>query len=301
MSSAKPTIPARQKTQYKNAWFAQLSLGFSSASNGTVLGDIARVGPLSVQKAFYPEGRDCAHVYLLHPPAGIVSGDELVVHIQNHPGAHSLITTPGANRFYRARDDVENKTQRQITGIQLAENAKCENFPQETIVYPGAAGVNTVDVKLHNSSVYLGWDITCLGLPSAGKAFTSGQYTQLNTVYCDDRLIYHDRIAITQENHLQHHIAGLNQHTVFATFLAYANEARVSEAQSKALVDTLRELIQQAQAEQKVSVSRVRQLIIIRYLGEQAEECKALFCKMWQVLRPLYIGKNSMQPRIWYT
>ena len=89
----------------KNTWLANLALEFSFTANGTQLTKTMRNGPLSVQKAFYPEGTDCAHIYLLHPPAGIVSGDELRINITVNSQAHTLITTPGANRFYRARVD----------------------------------------------------------------------------------------------------------------------------------------------------------------------------------------------------
>ena len=296
-------IKLNEQACTKNAWLADLSLEFSFTPSGTQLTRTKRLGPLNVQKAFYPEGRDCAHIYLLHPPAGIVSGDELNISITINPQAHSLVTTPGANRFYRAREDenIGDPKQRQTTTLTLAENSKCENFPLETIVYDGAQGFNTVDVHVSESSVYLGWDITCLGLPSSSRPFEQGQYHQLNKVYCDDKIIYHDRIAINADNQLQQHVAGLNQHSVFATFMAYASEQHVSQESSRDLVEQLRTLIAENQAETKISISQIRQLLIMRYLGNHAEECKDLFIKMWQIIRPLYLDKKGTLPRIWHT
>ena len=69
----------------KRGWLARLGLTFSHSVHGTQLARTKRVGPLSIQKAFYPEGRDCAHIYLLHPPAGIVSGDVLQVDLHLPP------------------------------------------------------------------------------------------------------------------------------------------------------------------------------------------------------------------------
>ena len=182
----------------KSAWLASLSLEFSLTLSGSQLTYTKRNGPLSVQKAFYPEGRDCAHIYLLHPPAGIVSGDELHITIKVNEQAHTLVTTPGANRFYRSREDLSIGDSKQIQhcNIFIAKQAKCENFPLETIVYEGADGFNTVDVHLTNDSAYLGWDMTCLGLPRSSQLFKNGHYSQLNRVYCDNTLIYHDRISI---------------------------------------------------------------------------------------------------------
>ena len=287
----------------KNSWLANLSLEFSLTPSGTQLTRTKRNGPLSVQKAFYPEGRDCAHIYLLRPPAGIVSGDELRINIQVNQQAHSLVTTPGANRFYRAREDLTIGDSKQVQHCELllSSQAKCENFPLETIVYEGADGFNTVDVHLQPDSAYLGWDITCLGLPSSGQPFKQGSYTQLNRVYCADTLIYHDRIAIKPDNNIHQHMAGLNNHSVFATFMAYAPAGQLSDIDKKVLIEQLRECMIESGAEHKVSISQIRQLLVIRYLGQHAEECKALFIQLWQKIRPLYLNKPANIPRVWHT
>lgn len=288
-------------------WVANLTLDFSFNSLGTQLRRTRRNGPLTVQKAFYPEGQDCAHIYLLHPPAGIVSGDELHVEINLADNAHTLITTPGANRFYRAREDanIGISKQVQVTTLNVNNGAKCENFPQETIIYNGADGFNTVDIHLTEQSVYLGWDITCMGLPSSNELFTLGQYTQLNRVFIDNTLIYHDRIAISASNNLLHHPAGLAGNSVFATFLIYApqqlNHNQAQSPSSKIVVANMRAIINEQQAQQHISITDIDGLLVIRYIGHQAQQCKKLFLLLWQVLRPLTVDKKATQPRIWYT
>jgi urease accessory protein len=287
----------------KRQWLAHLGLTLSFSAHGTQLVRTQRSGPLTVQKAFYPEGRDCAHVYILHPPAGIVSGDELKVDIELTEDAHALVTTPGANRFYRARDDhnIGAPEQRQTTQLQVANGAKCEHFPLETIVYEGAAAINRVDVHLHTDSVYLGWDISCLGLPSAQQPFEQGRFSQLTQIYCDGKIIYHDKVTINPNNQLQQHCAGLANNSVFATFVAYAPAHILSEPQRQQLIDTLRQSMQEHNAEHLISVTHIKQLLIMRYLGQHAEQCKQLFIILWQQLRPLYIQKDGIQPRIWHT
>ena len=287
----------------KNQWLANLDLQLGHSENGTQLTKTKRYGPLTIQKAFYPEGRDCAHLYLLHPPAGIVSGDELRVNIDIQQNAHGLVTTPGANRFYRARTDLSigDPKQTQITQIHLSEDAKCEHFPLETLVYNQANGVNNVEVRLKNSSVYCGWDMTCLGLPSSHENFTAGRFTQQNTLYRDNILIYHDKVLIEPESNIQHHVAGLAGNTVFGTFLAYAPSEHVSNEQRKQLIEQLREVVSQHDASELISITDIRQLLVMRYLGQQAHQCKRLFIELWKLVRPLYIQKQGIQPRIWFT
>ncbi|MBT4442230.1 MAG: urease accessory protein UreD [Oceanospirillaceae bacterium] len=287
----------------KNQWLANLLLEFSQTPFGTQLTRTQRQGPLSVQKAFYPEGRNCAHIYLLHPPAGIVSGDELRISVTVKTGAHLLFTTPGAGRFYRARTDrkIGDSKQTQITKLTLESHAKCEHLPQETIVYEGADGFNTVDIELTHKSVYLGWDITCLGLPESAQPFVAGKYCQLNRIFCDGQIIYHDRIAISPANNLFNHAAGLAGNSVFATFLAYAPDQLNTPQIRKDLVALLRQEIVQENASNKVSISDINGLLVIRYLGSHAQECKSLFISLWQILRPLFFDKPALQPRIWHT
>jgi urease accessory protein len=287
----------------KSQWLASLALQLGHSEYGTQLTKTKRCGPLTIQKAFYPEGRDCAHLYLLHPPAGIVSGDELHISIDVQQNAHTLVTTPGANRFYRARTDLSigDPKQTQITQISLEAGAKCEHFPLETLVYNQADGVNNVEVRLQDSSVYCGWDMTSLGLPSSNQEFTAGRFKQLNTLYREDVLIYHDKVIIEAESNIQHHIAGLAGNSVFGTFLAYAPSDQVSNEQRTQLIQQLRAVIEQHDASSLVSITDIRQLLVMRYLGQQAHQCKSLFIELWKLVRPLYIQKQGVQPRIWFT
>ena len=53
-------------------WLGRLSLAFEKAEHGTRLARSEHEGPLRIQRVLEPEGAACPHVYLLHPPGGVV-------------------------------------------------------------------------------------------------------------------------------------------------------------------------------------------------------------------------------------
>jgi urease accessory protein len=62
-------------------WQANLALRFAEREGGTILAASRHEGPLRIQKALYPEGRDICHAIVLHPPAGICGGDHLHIDV----------------------------------------------------------------------------------------------------------------------------------------------------------------------------------------------------------------------------
>lgn len=286
-----------------NQWFASLKLNFAPYAHGSRLASVERLGPLSVQKAFYPEGPDCAHVYLLHPPAGIVSGDTLQLQTVVEAYAHALLTTPGANRFYRARTDISigHPQQRQFVCNNLDRGAKLEYLPQETLVYPGARAESDMEIHLHQHSCYLGWDIICLGLPGSEQPFTSGSFNQLTRVFVEQQLLYYDRLRLDQHNELLNHSAGLAKQAVIGCFLFYASGDAVSQVRRVSLLEEIRDKMNELDAQDLISVTDLNGLMVTRYLGQHAQQCKKLFYQIWRIVRPVYINKDACQPRVWFT
>ena len=80
-------------------WHASLQLNYRLEQKRCILHH-QHQGPLRVLKSLYPEGDAICHNVLVHPPSGLVGGDRLNIAVHLHEGAHALITTPGATRFY---------------------------------------------------------------------------------------------------------------------------------------------------------------------------------------------------------
>lgn len=155
------------------SWHARLELHLRRDGARTV-GRFAHEGPLRVLQALYPEGDAICHNVLVHPPGGLVGGDVLEVQVHVGAGAHGVVTTPGAARFYRS----DGPAAVQHTRLVLDEGARFEWLPQEAICYSGCLAENRLAMQLEPGAELIGWDVCALGLPAAGQPFERGSLVQ---------------------------------------------------------------------------------------------------------------------------
>lgn len=154
-------------------WHASLKLDYQHTAGRTTVRH-QHEGPLRVLQALYPEGDAICHNVLVHPPGGLVGGDVLDIAVNVGPGAHGLITTPGASRFYRS----EGETAVQRTHLTLARGARLEWLPLEALCYSGCIAENHLTLALEPGAQLMGWDVTALGLPLADQPFVRGSFMQ---------------------------------------------------------------------------------------------------------------------------
>ncbi len=282
-------------------WSAQLSLELGKSGGFSRLKRCAHSGPLYVQKPFYPEGRDWAHIYLLHPPAGLVSGDSLEVTIDVNEAAGALITTPGATRIYRSRDTqiTQCKLQAQKISLNAKGNANIEWFPLETIVYDGAFASIETTITLESDCHFLGWEINCFGLAASNAPFVSGEFRQRYRIERNGTALFVEHIDINEQNlDVILHGSAAMRGEVVSGFSIFGPVCK--SLIDKATMTGLRRLVAQHQLE-RAAISLVGEFVIGRYLGGSAAEAKQIFTAWWGLLRPLILKRAACPPRIWAT
>ncbi|MBA7930277.1 urease accessory protein UreD [Klebsiella sp. RHBSTW-00215] len=267
--------------QTKKGWQAALDLQFQFLGGKTTLASRRHVGPLTVQRPFYPEEETC-HLYLLHPPGGIVGGDELTISVTMEPGCHTLITMPGASKFYRSSGAQAQLEQT----LALAENATLEWLPQDAIFFPGANASLHTAFHLTASSTLLAWDLLCLGRPVIGEAFSHGAITNRLEVWIDGSPKLIERLSLADGQ-----LASVAEQPWVGTLLFYpANET---------LLDGVREkLIPLANY---AGATLIDGLMTVRFLSDDNLLCQRAMRDIWQFMRPHLTGKSPLLPRIWLT
>ncbi len=264
-------------------WRAELALRFAYRRERTVLADRHQRGPLLVQRPFYPEADGICHTYLLHPPAGIVGGDRLRVSVDLEAGAHALVTTPAATRWYFSR----GREAQIVQYARLAEAATLEWLPQETLLFDGAHARLTTRIDLEGDARFCGWEILGLGRPACGEEFYNGRLDFRFEVFRHGQPLLLERLRGGPGG-----VAGLRGYPACATFIATgANTTALERA---------REILGAA-PDALCGATLIDSLLVARGLAPCCEPLMTAFSELWSALRPLLLGRAAMPPRIWRT
>ena len=272
-------------------WRARLALTFERRDGRSVLTARRHVGPLAFQRPFYPEGAHVCHGILLHPPAGIAGGDELAFDIRVGEGAHALLTTPGAGKWYRSAGPIGRLGQT----IEVAAGGICEWLPQESIVFDGACGELQTSVELAPGARFLGSEILVFGRTGAGERFERGRLSLATRLRRGGRSLWLERGRIDGGSALLRSPVGLGGEPVCATLLLAADEV---DRDGAGLLEACRRI---TVAEGDWAVTRVPGVLVARYRGPGAEAARRWLVALWQVLRPAVLGEPARVPRIWNT
>ena len=275
-------IPADEN---KEGWHASLSLYLENKGGKTVLAKTNRKGPLAIQQPLYAEDGTC-HIYLLHPPGGLVGGDVLDLAVYAGEKTHALLTTPGATKFYRSSGQQAVQTQT----LTVGNKSILEWFPQETILFEGAMGSIATTVHLAPEAVFMGWEILCLGLPALKKTFAHGQLKSTVTLFNDATPLLFEKLKVKDKKDLAGP-AGLRNQPVTATFWAYpVQEQLFSQIQNGG-----------PSFKEGIGMTLMDDLLVARYLGDHPGHAKKQFETLRQTLAPELTGKQAAVPRIWNT
>jgi urease accessory protein len=275
-------------------WQAALELTFAADvdTGATRLAHRAHRGPFVVQRALLPEGPDLCHVYLLHPPGGLVGGDELRLDLSVGPSAKALVTTPAAGKVYRTL----GPTAKQIQALSVEAGGSLEWLPQEIIVYDGAAITIETRVELARGSRFIGAETICFGLPARGERFTRGACRQRFEIWRGAEPLFIERGFFEGGTPVHDAAWGLAGAPVVALLVA-------APSPDPAVLETLRELAA-ALPEPDLAAFTVLaddELLVARWRGGSAERARTFTQDCWRILRPGLLGRPAVAPRIWAT
>ena len=323
---ALPTLKGNKVADFAVAgWHSTLNLGFDALAYKTRLVKRQHCGALQVQRALYPEptSKNAAHqagichAIILYPPAGIAAGDSLDIDFYLAPNSHTVLTTPGAGKWYgkelnkNGAQDPDKENKNTATDLNFAsqdikavvEDGAClEWLPQESIVFNHANMQSRAQFDLANSSRLLTWDIVVFGRQAYDEVFACGQYRNELTIRRNGKLIvYENSDHAAGSRWFTSPLSMAGQHVVGTFWAVPAIDTLASDRKTK-LTQTIAILREQiATHSLPVVCTQTEQAICIRYLGADVQVCFAAFSTLRHVLRQQWWQLAEHKPRIWDT
>jgi urease accessory protein len=272
-------------------WNATLELDYTHHADKTVA-HFRHSGPLRILQSLYPEGPGICHNVIVHPPGGLVGGDTLDLVFTAGAGAHGLITTPGATRFYRSTGE----TALQRTRLSLQAGARLEWLPLEAICYSGSLAENRLSLELAPGAELIGWDVTALGLPAANQPFERGRFVQ----HIEMPGVWLERARIdAADSLLLNSPLGLAGQRCMASLFFVAG-SKLERQRRQQVLDCARAIIEtHALCASAGATSPDGQIVVVRVLAPLVEPAMGLLKLLWQAWRAHLWQLPAATPRIW--
>ena len=272
-------------------WHASLQLDYTLEGTRTVARH-AHNGPLRILQSLYPEGDAVCHNVLVHPPGGLVGGDTLDITATVGPGAHGLVTTPGATRFYRSTGELAL----QRTHLTLAEGARLEWLPLEALCYNACNAENHLTLNLAPGAECMGWDVTALGLPHAGQPFETGRFVQ--HIEAPGRWLERGVIDAADHRLLESPLGLAGQRCMASLFFVVGTP--LERARRDTALDAARAVMDaHALKASAGATSPNGQVLVVRALAPQVEPAMQLLKQVRAAWRAALWQLCAEPPRIW--
>jgi urease accessory protein len=279
-------------------WRGHLSLHYRLEGARTVALD-RHEGPLRVLQRLYPEGDAVCHHVLVHPPGGIVGGDELEIDARLEPGTHALVTTPGATRFYRSSGAPATQRAR----LHVAAGARLEWLPLETIAYSACVAENRVRLALEPGAEAMGWDVLALGLPASGEGFDRGvfvQHLELEGHHGQAAWLERGRVQAADRRLMDSPLGWDGLRVLGAAWMTAGSPWPA--ARRDALLEGARQACATSGLAARAGATAPHdQVVVLRVLGERVEPVMALLTQVRAAWRAAAWDMADERPRVWRT
>ena len=166
-------------------------IAFKRRGGMTALDQLYQMGVLRLRLPRTEPGEPPEAV-LLNTAGGLTGGDRLTLEAAWAAGTAATLTGQAAERVYRALEDVAQVQ----TRLAVADGAKAEWLPQETILFDGAALRRDLQVRLAGTASFLGVETLVFGRAAMGERVASGSLHDAWRIWRDGRLVFAEALRL---------------------------------------------------------------------------------------------------------
>ncbi len=285
-----------QSQTHKKGWQASLTLRFVREGPRTLARERVHIGPLRLLKTHHPEGEAVAHAIIVHPPAGIVAGDELAIAVRVDPGAHAVMTTPGAQKWYRSLTQARAEPARAETHLYVENDAVLEWLPMESMIYDGCVGVQHINFSVASGGKLLAWELQQWGRSARGETYTTGSFSQRIAIQHQDALAWTETMQLEGGGALLKSPTGLGGMPCVGTMMV------VGLVSVKAPLEAVRATI--ASSGLAITCGASSPFLggmIVKAVANEMEPLRTLFVQLREKVRPFLCARGAEGLRVWAT
>ncbi len=254
--------------------------------------------PLRAVRAFsIAHGAALAHLHNLS--GGVLGGDRLELVVDMGAHARVQLTSTGATRVYRSRENLPAAEQR--TELRVGTDGLLEYLPDPLIPYAGSRYQQNTRVELAPGAGLFWWEVVAPGREARGELFAY-DLLQLNVdIVAGGRLVALERAKLEPEPRRLSSLARLGPYRYYATL--YICQVGPEVGRWQALETELAELAGQRTRPGEI-VWGVSMLpahgLIVRGLSQSGRPVASALVEFWRAAKRALYGQDAVPPRKMY-
>ena len=246
--------------------------------------------PLFTQSAMYLEESlpAMAYVYIVSPSGGILQGDRYRIDITLDNNTLAHVTTQGATRIYK----MEKNYASQIVNITVGEGSFFEYIPDQIIPFRNSRFYQEVELNVHDNATMIYSEVIVPGRVASGEAFDY-DICYIKTVGKNHlgRLRFIDTVKLEPKNENPKAEGILGNLKVVGTMYVVTKESYVNALQYE-ISEKIKVLEVKGKISGGTSILPSRQGVIVRILGNSAEDMKEIIFKVVSIARKQIVGAS---------
>jgi urease accessory protein len=246
--------------------------------------------PLFTQRAMYLEESlpTMAYVYIVSPSGGILQGDRYRIDITLDNNTLAHVTTQGATRIYK----MEKNYASQIVNVTVGEGSFFEYIPDQIIPFRNSRFYQEVELNVHDNATMIYSEVIVPGRVASGEAFEY-DICYIKTVGKNHlgRPRFIDTVKLEPKNENPKTEGILGNLKVIGTIYIVTKESYTNALQYE-ISEKIKVLEIKGKISCGTSILPARQGIIVRILGNSAEDVKKIIFKVVSIARKQIVGAS---------
>jgi urease accessory protein len=164
-------------------------IAFKNAGGATALDRLFQSGAAKIRLP-HAARRCCPQAVLINTAGGLTGGDQISASVHMAAQTRATVTTQACEKVYRSVAGAAES----LTFLDLAEGARLDWIPQETILFEGGRLSRRLEANLAADSALLAFEGTIFGRAARNETISTGLFKDSWRIRREGRLAFADEL-----------------------------------------------------------------------------------------------------------